>query len=96
MWWVYILKCCDGSFYVGSTTDLAVRVSVHQSGKGPTHTAARLPVSLVFSEPHDTLESAVQRERQIKRWTRAKKEALIAGNLARLHDLSRCLQSTKR
>jgi putative endonuclease len=96
IWWVYILKCCDGSFYVGSTTDLAARIRVHQSGKGPKHTAARLPVSLVFSEQHPTLVSAVKRERQIKRWTRAKKEALIAGNLARLHDLSQCLQSAKR
>jgi putative endonuclease len=75
MWWDYILECCDGSFYVGSTADLAARVRFHQSGKGPRHTAARLPVLLVYSKPHLTLESAVQRERQIKRWTRAKKEA---------------------
>ena len=53
VWYVYILQRSDGSYYVGSTTtDLAVRVRVHQSGKGPKHTATRLPVSLVFSEQH--------------------------------------------
>jgi putative endonuclease len=96
VWYVYILECSDGSYYVGSTTDLAVRVRVHQSGKGPKHTAIHLPVSLVFSEQHTTLESTVQRERQIKRWTRANQEALIDGSFARLHELSRCLQTTIR
>jgi putative endonuclease len=89
MWWVYILECSDSSFYVGSTSDLAVRVEVHESGKGSKHTAARLPIRLAFSEQHSTLESAVKRERQIKRWTRAKKAALIAGEFGELHNLSR-------
>ena len=80
----YILECADRSYYIGSTSNLRSRVQAHRSGKGPQHTALRLPVRLVYHELFDTLEEAVARESQLKRWTRAKKEALIAGDLARL------------
>jgi predicted GIY-YIG superfamily endonuclease len=73
MYWTYILQCCDGSFYAGSTGDLAVRLQIHSSGNGPNFTASRLPVQLVFSEEQPTLEAAIKRERQIKRWSHAKK-----------------------
>jgi putative endonuclease len=96
IWWVYILECSDGSYYVGSTSNLIARVNLHQSGKGPKHTAGRLPVRLAYSERHPTLESAVQRERQLKRWTRAKKAALIAGKTEHLHQLSRCSRQLVR
>ena len=59
--------------------------STTQSGRGGTYTAHRLPVSLVFEEPHTTLANAVAREKQIKRWSRAKKAALISGDMAALH-----------
>lgn len=89
MYFVYILSCNDGSFYIGWTQDVEERVKVHQSGRGAAFTAARLPVTLVYHESCARLEDAVRRERQPKGWSRAKKEALIAGNLQRLHDLSR-------
>ncbi len=81
---VYILRCSDGSFCVGSTEDLECREKAHNDGRGAKYTFLRRPVKLAYSEPHETLEDAVQRERQIKGWTRAKKEALIAGDLDRL------------
>jgi predicted GIY-YIG superfamily endonuclease len=93
IWWTYILECRDGSFYVGSSADLAARLKVHTSGKGPAYTATRLPIRLVYSEQHATLQTAVDRERQLKRWSRAKKAALVAGDSNRLRTLSRCHKS---
>jgi predicted GIY-YIG superfamily endonuclease len=84
---VYILRCADGTFYVGHTDDLELRLIAHNEGRGATHTRSRRPVVMAYSELHASLLSAVQRERQIKRWTRAKKEALIAGDLHRLKAL---------
>jgi predicted GIY-YIG superfamily endonuclease len=78
MWFVYILRCAHGRLYVGETNDVAARVARHNDGRGSSFTAA--PVHLVFTEAHETRESALGRERQLKRWTRAKKEALIAGD----------------
>lgn len=88
MHFVYILRCRDGSYYVGSTQDIETRLRVHRSGKGPAFTANRLPVELVYQESFATLAEAVQRERQLKGWTRAKKEALIAGDKQRLQELA--------
>jgi putative endonuclease len=64
-------------------------VAVHNAGRGPAFTSNRRPVTLVFTEPHSTRASAVRRERQLKRWSRAKKEALIDGDLAGLHALAK-------
>ena len=89
-WFVYILRCSDGSYYVGHTEDVPARVERHQDGRGSVWTAARRPVSLVFEEEHPSEAAAVARERQIKRWSRHKKEALIAGRLTALKTLSRC------
>lgn len=78
--WVYILRCSDGSYYVGSARgDLGRRVAEHQSGAFGGYTAARLPIVLVYSESFVRIGDAVSAERQIKGWSRAKKEALIAG-----------------
>jgi putative endonuclease len=66
MYFVYILKCGDGSYYVGSTQDVASRIALHNSGMGPIHTAARLPVTLIYQEEFSTLAEAVRRERQLK------------------------------
>lgn len=84
MHFVYILRCADDSFYIGETADLAVRVAKHNEGSAAAFTAKRCPVTLAFSETHHDRPSALVREQQIKRWTRAKKEALIDGDLARL------------
>jgi len=76
-------------YYVGSTSDVPARIEVHNAGRGPRFTACRRPVALVYVEPFDTMDQARHREIQIKKWSRAKKEALIAGNLDMLHSLSR-------
>ena len=86
---VYIVRCADGTYYVGSATDLAARIDAHNAGQGPRFTACRRPVALVYSEPFDAMAQARQREIQIKKWSRAKKEALITGDKLRLHNLSR-------
>jgi len=85
--WVYILRCCDGSYYVGHTDDLDVRLAQHQTGATGGYTASRRPVELVFAEPMPSRDDAFQRERQVKGWSRAKKEALIARDWERLHQL---------
>lgn len=87
---MYILKCSDGSFYVGLTHDVAQRLEVHNSKLEPTYTAKRTPVQLVHQESFATLEQAVRRERQLKGWSREKKVALISGDLQRLSGLAVC------
>ncbi len=77
--WVYMLRCADGSLYTGHTDDLERRVSQHQSGELGGYTSERLPVELVFATEFATREEALISEMQIKRWSRAKKEALIKG-----------------
>lgn len=86
---VYILECSDKTFYVGYSTDPTFRLEYHQAGRGGSYTAKRLPVALVFHEAFPTMEAALAREKQLKRWSHAKKVALIAGTLTALHDLSR-------
>ena len=81
MWHVYILKCSDESFYVGLTTDLKQRVQDHQSGDGAQYTRSRRPLSLEYSERFASKQEAENREHQLKRWSRAKKEALTSGKL---------------
>ena len=88
-YFVYILRCADGSYYVGSAEDVAERVKRHNSGDGAEYTARHRPAVLVYSEPHPNEASAILRERQLKRWSRAKKEALIAGDEERLCKLSK-------
>ena len=85
---VYILRCRDGSYYVGRTTNVAERLERHHAGRGPAYTAARLPVELVYSQELPSMEAAVRRETQLKRGTRAKKDALIAADRSRLHLLA--------
>ena len=75
---VYILRCADGSYYVGSTRDsLENRVAQHNSGLLGGYTKSRRPVELVFAQEFDRITDAVAAERQLKGWSRAKKEALI-------------------
>jgi predicted GIY-YIG superfamily endonuclease len=86
---VYILLCADGSFYVGHTCNLIAREQTHNEGKGGRDTSIRRPVEIVYAEEWPTDAAALDRERQLKRWSAKKKEALIAGSLDRLHLLSR-------
>ena len=87
---VYILRCSDGRYYVGSTRgELEQRVAQHNAGSFGGYTRSRRPVTLVFSERFENAVDAVQAERQLKGRSRAKKEALIKGDIARLKRLSR-------
>lgn len=86
-YYVYILRCADGTLYTGSTTHLAERELKHNDGRGAKYTAARRPVKMVYSEAHESRSAAQRREYQIKTWSRAKKDALVAGDLSRLRHL---------
>jgi putative endonuclease len=88
--WLYILLCADGSYYTGTTrTDLEIRLAQHQTGHFGGYTATRRPVVLVYSEYFEHIVDAITAERQVKGWSRAKKEALIAGRFDLLPALSR-------
>jgi predicted GIY-YIG superfamily endonuclease len=92
--WVYILRCSDGSYYTGSTSDLNKRLSEHREGVFCGYTSGRLPIVLAFSELLPDERSAVEAEQQIKGWTRRKKEALMDGNFDLLKELARCRNQT--
>jgi len=87
--WAYMLHCADRSFYVGHTEDLDARIGAHQSGLIPGHTSTRLPVTLVWSDEFPSRYKALQAERQIKGWSRAKKLALIRGDWTLISILAR-------
>ena len=87
--WVYLLRCADGSYYAGHTDDLEVRVGQHQQGLGCKWTRRRRPVELVWYASAPTRDEALAFEQRIKGWTRAKKEALIASDWDRISWLSR-------
>ena len=93
MVWVYILRCADGSFYVGQTADLGSRLARHNDGTAARWTAARRPVTLAYAEPVNTLAEAVAREHQLKRWTHAKKAAFVAGEIRAIRHWSRAGRS---
>jgi putative endonuclease len=78
--WTYMLKCADGRYYTGHTDNLENRIGQHQMGKGSGFTSRRLPVTLVWNEAFNTRVEALDAERIVGGWSRAKKEALIAGN----------------
>ncbi len=92
--YMYILQCSDGSYYTGSTKDLLLRLEQHQNGEGANYTKNRLPVKLLYFEEYNRIDKAFYREKQIKRWSRKKKEALINNQTERLHELSECKNET--
>jgi len=75
--WTYMLHCADRSFYTGHTDDLPGRVGQHEAGSIPGYTQNRRPIKLVWSQQFVTRMEAIEAERQIKGWSRAKKLALI-------------------
>ena len=87
--WLYMLKCVDGSYYVGHTDDLDARLTQHVSGSGDSYTAKRRPVKLVYAVDFPTREEALARERQVKGWSHKKKEALCRGDWAEISRLAR-------
>lgn len=86
---VYIVRCADESLYVGHTCNVSDRVKIHNEGRGALWTACRRPVTLVYQESQESEGSAIARERQIKRWTQAKKLALINVDRAKLKYLAK-------
>jgi predicted GIY-YIG superfamily endonuclease len=78
---VYIVRCADRTFYIGTAKDVKVRLAVHNSGKGAKYTRPRLPVRVVWQEGPMSLTRALQREYQLKQLTRPQKQALIRGKL---------------
>jgi putative endonuclease len=88
--YVYILRCADGSYYTGTTRDeLERRVAEHNAGHFGGYTSTRRPVKLVFSQWFERITDAIAAKRQLKGWSRAKKEALMRGDFAALPELSR-------
>jgi predicted GIY-YIG superfamily endonuclease len=87
--WVYILRCADGSYYTGHTDDLEKRLAEHHTGQVAGYTATRGPVRLLFSEVFSTREEALASERRIKGWSRKKKEAMMRGDWAEVSRLAR-------
>jgi type I restriction enzyme S subunit len=92
--YMYILQCADGSYYVGSAKDLALRLQQHQNGAGANHTKKRLPVKLLYFEEFSRIDEAFYREKQVQGWSRKKKEALIEEMPEKLHDLAKCMNET--
>ena len=92
--YVYILRCSDDSYYVGHTDNLEARVGAHMAGLVGGYTAKHTPVTLEFAEDFPTRIDALERERQIKGWTRRKKEALINRDWEGLQRLSKAGGST--
>ena len=76
---MYILLCSNGSYYTGSTIDISKRIQEHQDGVGANHTKKHGPVELVYYEEYASISVAFRREKQVQRWRREKKEALIKG-----------------
>lgn len=89
MYYFYIIRCSDNSLYSGQTNDLTRRIAEHNSNntKSAKYTKVRRPVTLVYCEEYPTLQLAMKREFQVKKWTKAKKEALAKGDLQLLKKL---------
>jgi len=96
MAWVYILECADGTYYVGSTTDVERRVSQHQLGEGAAYTKSRRPVRLIWSAQFDRIDAAWLFEKQVQGWSRRKREALMDGRFTALPGLASRSWSARR
>lgn len=93
--YIYIVKCSDNSYYTGVTNDIERRIAEHNSGEDENaYIFNRRPVKLVFCELLINPKEAIELEKQIKGWTRKKKEALIQRNWERLKELASCKNST--
>jgi len=92
--YLYILQCSDETYYTGSTRNLEKRLSEHQSGQGANYTKTRLPVTLVFQEYFLNIADAFYFEKKIKKWSHAKKKAMIENKWELLPKLSECKNDT--
>ena len=94
--WVYMLRCADGSFYTGHTDDLDRRIGQHHCGEYAGYTRLRRPVTVVFVQDFESRDGALAMELRIKGWTRRKKAALAAGDWAGLRRHARGLNAHER
>ena len=91
---MYMLLCCDDTYYTGSTKNLESRVQDHMDGNGANYTRKRLPVSLAYYEEYSTVKEAYYREKQVQKWTFKKKHALVQGRIGDLEKFSECQNET--
>ena len=97
VWYAYIARQSDGRFYVGiSQLSVPALLRQHAQGRHARHTASRRLLRVEWTEHHPALDAARRREIQLKKWSHAKKQALIDGDMARLKELSRCRQHRGR
>jgi predicted GIY-YIG superfamily endonuclease len=82
--WTYILRCADGRYYTGHTDDLERRIAEHQTGGYCDFTARRRPITLIWSQDFNSRDEALGAELIVKKWSRAKKEALAQSDWAAL------------
>jgi putative endonuclease len=94
-YYVYILKCQDGTYYTGFTRDLEKRQKEHLGGYGAKYTLDKKAEALLYYETFDSQEEALHREKQLKGWTKAKKDSLISGQISHLKKLSISRQSPR-
>ena len=93
--YTYILLCSDDSYYVGITNNIIRRISEHNSDRYPrSYCYNRRPVQIVYTKVFDRPMPAIRFEKQLKKWSRRKKQALIQGNFEMLHELSSCKNLT--
>ncbi len=90
-YFVYMLRCADDSYYTGVTNNLKMRLEEHRMGfKEGSYVYKRLPAQLVYKKSFRYVRDAIAWEKRIKRWSRAKKEALMSANVQHLHELAEC------
>ena len=77
-WYVYVVRCADGSLYTGISTDVPARVAAHNAGRGARYTRSRRPVELLHTETKRSQSTALKREAAIKAWPRARKLTLVS------------------
>jgi len=88
--YVYILKCSDNTYYTGVTSDLTKRIESHENGKHKgSYTSTRRPIELVFYAEFTDINFAIEKEKQIKKWSKLKKEALINDDYEVLPNLAK-------
>ena len=86
---MYILECDNGNYYTGSTRYLERRLKQHQAGEGSNYTKKNLPVKLIYYEEYDRIDLAFYREKQVQKWSRKKKKALMNGEFGELPGLAK-------
>lgn len=95
-YYLYILRCADGSYYIGHTNDLDRRLYEHNSGIIKGYTSTRLPVKYVFADSCRSKDEAITAEYKIKKWSRTKKEVLINGGWEALEGIDKKLDKRKK